>query len=101
MCCGVLLTSHAHERHSNSRRLRPQESIPVVPDVPSGITPREEKIRYTIAYDAGCGPCTKFRRAIEFLDTHGAIDFVSLPEANEMGLLDAIPERLRFRSFHL
>jgi predicted DCC family thiol-disulfide oxidoreductase YuxK len=54
-----------------------------------------------MAYDAGCGPCTKFRRVIEFLDTHGAIDFVSLSEANEMGLLDAIPERLRFRSFHL
>lgn len=83
------------------RGLRRQESVPVAPKIASSTGTREEKIRYTMAYDAGCGPCAKFRRVIELLDTHGAIDFVSLLEANEMGLLDAIPERLRFRSFHL
>jgi predicted DCC family thiol-disulfide oxidoreductase YuxK len=60
-----------------------------------------EKTRYTLAYDEDCGPCTKFKRAIEFFDAHDAIEFVSLVQANELGLLDAIPEHLRFRSFHL
>jgi len=73
----------------------------VAPNVPSSSGIYREKIRYTLAYDEDCGPCTKFKRAIEFFDAHDAIDFVSLVQANELGLLDAIPERLRFRSFHL
>ena len=84
-----------------SSELQRQGPTAVAPNAPSSSGIRAEKIRYTVAYDEDCGPCTKFRRAIQFFDAHDAIDFVSLVQANELGLLDAIPERLRFRSFHL
>jgi predicted DCC family thiol-disulfide oxidoreductase YuxK len=84
-----------------SSELQRRISTAVAPNALSSSGIRAEKISYTLAYDEDCGPCTKFKRAIEFLDAHDAIDFVSLVQANELGLLDAIPERLRFRSFHL
>lgn len=57
--------------------------------------------RYVISYDSDCGPCTKFKRAVAFLDAHNRVDFLSLSEADALGLLDKIPEDRRHRSFHL
>ena len=56
---------------------------------------------YLLAYDADCGPCTRFKRLVDFLDAYHTIDFLSLTDANERGLLNGIPESLRFESFHL
>jgi predicted DCC family thiol-disulfide oxidoreductase YuxK len=56
---------------------------------------------YLLAYDADCGPCTQFKRLVDFLDAYHTIDFLSLTDANEHGLLNRIPESLRFESFHL
>ncbi len=57
--------------------------------------------RYILAYDADCGPCTSFKRLVDFLDTYRVIDFMSLVDANKLGLLDNVPESTRFNSFHL
>lgn len=57
--------------------------------------------RYLLAYDSDCGPCTRFRRAVGFLDTYGKFEFMSLEHADEEGHLDTIPMSLRHRSFHL
>jgi predicted DCC family thiol-disulfide oxidoreductase YuxK len=70
-------------------------------DASLGTGARAEIGRYRLAYDDDCGPCTKFKRAVEFFDTHRAIEFVPLAEANDLGILAAVPERLRSRSFHL
>lgn len=56
---------------------------------------------YTLAYDADCGPCIRFRRVVGFLDAGRTISFVSLALADRTGVLDGIPPRLRRRSFHL
>ncbi len=56
---------------------------------------------YLLVYDSDCGPCTKFKRLVDFLDAYHTIDFVTLIDANERGLLDSIPESNRFNSFHL
>ena len=56
---------------------------------------------YLLAYDADCGPCTSFKRVVDFLDVYNTIDFVSLTDANERGLLNRIPESVRLKSFHL
>jgi predicted DCC family thiol-disulfide oxidoreductase YuxK len=56
---------------------------------------------YLLAYDADCGPCTRFKRLVDFFDAYHKIDFLSLTDANEHGLLNRIPESLRFESFHL
>src|SRR5215207_1599851 len=56
---------------------------------------------YFLAYDADCGPCIRFKRLVDFLDASHKIDFLSLTDANENGLLNRIPESLRFESFHL
>jgi predicted DCC family thiol-disulfide oxidoreductase YuxK len=47
--------------------------------------------KYILAYDADCGPCTKFRRIVDILDKYERIDFISLTKADEEGLLDNIP----------
>ena len=52
-------------------------------------------------YDAGCGPCTRFKRFVEFFDSFHRFNFLSLIEADNEGLLDMVPERQRHRSFHL
>ena len=56
---------------------------------------------YLLAYDADCGPCVRFKRLVDFLDVYHTMDFLSLTDANEHGLLNRIPESLRFESFHL
>jgi predicted DCC family thiol-disulfide oxidoreductase YuxK len=56
---------------------------------------------YLMAYDADCGPCTQFKRLVNFLDIYHAIDFIHLADADKLGLLNTISEPLRFKSFHL
>jgi predicted DCC family thiol-disulfide oxidoreductase YuxK len=57
--------------------------------------------RYILAYDVDCGPCTRFRHAVDILDKYEKIDFISLTEADQKGLLDTIPDSMRYKSFHL
>jgi predicted DCC family thiol-disulfide oxidoreductase YuxK len=57
--------------------------------------------KYILAYDADCGPCTKFAHVVNSLDKYEKIDFISLTIADQQGLLDRIPVTLRYRSFHL
>jgi predicted DCC family thiol-disulfide oxidoreductase YuxK len=57
--------------------------------------------RYILAYDADCGPCTRFRRIVDILDKYEKIDFISLTKADQEGLLDKIPIHQRYTSFHL
>lgn len=57
--------------------------------------------KYLVAYDSDCGPCTRFKRTIEFLDSYGRFEFVSLSRAEEEGFLNEVPAYLRKRSFHL
>ena len=54
-----------------------------------------------MAYDADCGPCTRFKQAVAILDIHRKVYFVPLGTADESGLLDGVPINLRHRSFHL
>lgn len=56
---------------------------------------------YLVIYDAACGACSDFKRALDFLDVQGRIGFLSLGEAERIGLLDSVPPAARFRSFHL
>jgi predicted DCC family thiol-disulfide oxidoreductase YuxK len=56
---------------------------------------------YVLLYDADCGPCTRFRKAIEFFDSHRHIRYLSLIEGDERGFLAEVPINLRHRSFHL
>ena len=57
--------------------------------------------KYVMAYDADCGPCTRFKRLVDFLDRYRRIDPISLTRADELGLLDKIPHYLKHKSFHL
>ena len=57
--------------------------------------------KYILAYDANCGPCTKFKRIVDMLDKYERIDFISLTKADQEGLLDKIPVHQRYKSFHL
>jgi predicted DCC family thiol-disulfide oxidoreductase YuxK len=57
--------------------------------------------KYILAYDADCGPCTRFRHAVDIFDIYQRIDFISLTEADQKGLLDKIPASMRYKSFHL
>ena len=57
--------------------------------------------KYILAYDADCGPCTRFMRVVDILDKYEKIDFISLTLANQQGLLDRISTPLRYKSFHL
>ena len=57
--------------------------------------------KYILAYDANCGPCTKFKRIVDILDKYEKIDFISLTKADQEGLLDKIPVNKRYKSFHL
>lgn len=54
-----------------------------------------------MVYDADCGPCRRFKRAVELLDRCHRFAFVSLRDADANGNLNAVPPRLRYRSFHL
>jgi predicted DCC family thiol-disulfide oxidoreductase YuxK len=57
--------------------------------------------KYILAYDANCGPCTKFKHIVDILDKYERIDFISLTKADQEGLLDKIPVHQRHKSFHL
>jgi len=57
--------------------------------------------KYVLAYDADCGPCTKFSHAVDILDTYQKIYFIPLTIADKKGLLDKIPASSRYKSFHL
>jgi len=54
-----------------------------------------------LAYDAGCGACSRFKAVVEFLDARGTIEFLSLGQAEELGALEPIDSSRRYRSFHL
>ena len=56
---------------------------------------------HLIAYDAECGPCSRFKALIRFLDARGRLEFASLREADEAGALSDVEPSLRYRSFHL
>ena len=57
--------------------------------------------KYILAFDADCGPCTRFRHVVDILDMHQKINFISLIEADQKGLLNSIADSLRHKSFHL
>jgi predicted DCC family thiol-disulfide oxidoreductase YuxK len=57
--------------------------------------------KFILAYDADCGPCTRFRYIVDILDKYEKIDFNSLTKAYQEGLLDKIPIHQRYKSFHL
>ena len=54
-----------------------------------------------LVYDSCCGPCTRFRNIVEFLDSKRRIDYMGLVQADNNGLLDSVPTERRHRSFHL
>jgi predicted DCC family thiol-disulfide oxidoreductase YuxK len=56
---------------------------------------------YLLAYDADCGPCSRFKAIVDFFDARGVIEFTSLKQAEEAGALGTIDSSLRYRSFHL
>ena len=57
--------------------------------------------KYILAYDADCGPCTRFRHIVDILDKYERIHFISLTKANQDGLLNKILVHQRYKSFHL
>jgi predicted DCC family thiol-disulfide oxidoreductase YuxK len=56
---------------------------------------------FVLAYDAGCGPCSKFRAVVGFLDARRIVDFVDIEDAERSGLLDGVPQAHRYASFHV
>ena len=46
-------------------------------------------------------PSTRFRKLVDILDKYEKIDFMSLTEADQKGLLDVIPAPLRYELFRL
>jgi predicted DCC family thiol-disulfide oxidoreductase YuxK len=57
--------------------------------------------RALLVYDIDCGSCVRFKRAVEFLDPRGLLGFASIGQAEDLGLLDAMPDQRRHSSFHL
>ena len=57
--------------------------------------------KHILLYDADCSPCIRFKKAIDFLDVHSNLDFMSIDHAEENGLLNALPDAKRHSSFHL
>ena len=47
---------------------------------------------YLLVYDADCGPCTKFKRAVDWLDKYNHLRYASLVDADACGLLNSIPK---------
>ena len=56
---------------------------------------------FTLVYDTWCGPCTRFRNVVGFLDAKKNLRYVGLKEADLSGILDRVPWARRHRSFHL
>ena len=57
--------------------------------------------RFVLAYDADCGACSLFKDVVDMLDPAGRIQFASLEEADDSGLLARIAPPSRYSSFHL
>jgi predicted DCC family thiol-disulfide oxidoreductase YuxK len=58
-------------------------------------------VDHLLAYDAECGPCSRFKAVVSFLDARGRLEFASLEEADKAGALAAVEPAMRYRSFHL
>jgi predicted DCC family thiol-disulfide oxidoreductase YuxK len=56
---------------------------------------------FVLLYDADCGPCTRFKNSVKFLDASRRIESIPLTEGDRKGLLERVPPSLRHRSFHL
>lgn len=56
---------------------------------------------YTLVYDSGCGPCTRFKGAVSFLDPRHQMRYLGIDEAESQGVLAGVPEPRRRSSFHL
>lgn len=56
---------------------------------------------HVLAYDEHCGPCSRFKAAVELLDARGRIRFVPLEAAEGSGLMAGVPQSRRYSSFHL
>ena len=56
---------------------------------------------FLLAYDASCGPCSRFKAIVELLDAKRRIKFVSLEAADRSGVIEAVLPSQRYRSFHL
>jgi predicted DCC family thiol-disulfide oxidoreductase YuxK len=56
---------------------------------------------FVLAYDANCGPCSRFKAVVELLDARRRIGFVSLEVAERSGLLASVAPASRYASFHL
>src|SRR5256885_5856718 len=57
--------------------------------------------KHVLVYDKDCGNCSRFKRIVDFLDAHKRLDYLSLTEADDFGLLDSVPRSRRHRSFHI
>ncbi len=57
--------------------------------------------KHVLVYDKDCGSCSRFKRIVNLLDGRKRLDYLSLTEADEYGLLDPVPRSRRHRSFHL
>jgi predicted DCC family thiol-disulfide oxidoreductase YuxK len=57
--------------------------------------------QYILVYDANCGPCSKFRRAVDWFDKYNRLRYLSLEDADDAGVLNSLPVRKRHTSFHL
>ncbi|MDG6926205.1 MAG: DUF393 domain-containing protein [Nitrososphaerota archaeon] len=57
--------------------------------------------RFLLAFDADCGQCTSFKGLVSFLDLRHNLDYISLSDADERGVLQRLPERKRYSSAHL
>ena len=47
--------------------------------------------KYILSYDADCAPYTRLRNLVDILVKYEKIDFMSLTEADQKGLLDVNP----------
>jgi predicted DCC family thiol-disulfide oxidoreductase YuxK len=56
---------------------------------------------FVLAYDADCGPCSRFKGVVELFDARRRMGFVSLRSAESSGLLADIAPASRYSSFHL
>lgn len=54
-----------------------------------------------MVYDANCGPCSKFKRAVDWFDKYNRLKYLSLEDADEDGVFDSLPVQKRHTSFHL
>ena len=57
--------------------------------------------KYIIAYDSDCGPCNIFKILVNLFDRYDKIDFMSIFEADSIGLLKPVPSYKKYDSFHL